>query len=63
VIRYKFGTPINHDEVARNWSEHGYSCDEFVDPPGREWKDFTHPTNELVTVTKGQLEVDMHDVT
>jgi uncharacterized protein YdcH (DUF465 family) len=63
VIRHKFRTPINQGEVARAWSERGYSCDDFVDPPGREWKDFTHRTNELVTVTEGQLEVDMHGAT
>lgn len=63
VIRHKFRTPINPAEVARDWSGRGYSCDQFVDPPGREWKDFTHRTNELVTVTEGRLEVDMHGVT
>ena len=62
VIRHKFRAPIDHGEVARDWSERGYSCDDFVDPPGREWKDFTHRSNELVTVTAGQLEVEMHGV-
>lgn len=29
----------------------------FVDPPGREWYDFVHARNELVTVAEGRLEV------
>jgi quercetin dioxygenase-like cupin family protein len=33
------------------------SCDLFVDPPGREWNDFVHARNELVTVAEGRLEV------
>jgi quercetin dioxygenase-like cupin family protein len=35
----------------------GYSCDLFVDPPDREWNDFVHARNELVTVVEGRLEV------
>ena len=31
--------------------------DLFVDPPGREWNDFVHARNELVTVAEGRLEV------
>jgi len=49
--------PLNREEVARSWSERGYSCDLFVDPPGREWNDFVHSTNELVTVVEGKMKV------
>ena len=57
VARNKFKTPIERDAVARDWCARGYSCDLFVDPPGREWRDFSHGTNELVTVVEGRLEV------
>jgi quercetin dioxygenase-like cupin family protein len=29
----------------------------FIDPPGREWNDFVHSTNELVTVVEGTLRM------
>lgn len=29
----------------------------FVDPPGQVWPDFTHRTDELVMLTKGEFEL------
>lgn len=43
--------------MARSWSLRGYSCDVFIDPPGKEWNDFIHPTNELVVVMEGKLRM------
>lgn len=57
VVKGKFAAPVDRAVVARDWRERGYSCDLFVDPPGREWNDFVHSTNELVTVSEGKLEV------
>jgi quercetin dioxygenase-like cupin family protein len=57
VTRKKFTIPLNRDEVARSWSVGGYSCDLFIDPPGQEWNDFVHSTNELVTVMEGTLRM------
>jgi uncharacterized protein YdcH (DUF465 family)/quercetin dioxygenase-like cupin family protein len=59
VVRQKFRVPIDHGAVAREWIQRGYSCRGFVDPPGQEWRDFVHETNELVTVVEGRLEVQM----
>ncbi|MDR4493874.1 MAG: cupin domain-containing protein [Nitrospirales bacterium] len=53
----KFAVPLNREKVARSWTQRGYSCDLFVDPPGREWNDFVHSTNELVTVVEGKLRM------
>lgn len=53
----KFPAPINRDQVAQDWRTRGYSCDVFTDPPGREWNDFVHATNELVTVIVGKLKL------
>ena len=55
VTHNKFAVPIGRDVVSHSWRERGYSCDVFVDPPGREWNDFVHSTNELVTIIDGQL--------
>ncbi|MDR4459050.1 MAG: cupin domain-containing protein [Nitrospirales bacterium] len=53
----KFAVPLNRQEVSQLWNQRGYSCDVFVDPPGREWNDFVHSTNELVTVVEGKLRM------
>ncbi|MDX1570368.1 MAG: cupin domain-containing protein [Xanthomonadales bacterium] len=52
---------MDRTEVARAWAEHGYSCDLFVDPPGRTWVDFIHSCNELVTVVEGRLRMTIDD--
>ncbi len=53
----KFPAPLDEAAVAADWRGRGYSCDLFVDPPGRAWVDFVHATNELVTVVEGRLEM------
>lgn len=60
LIRHKFRVPVDHGEVARDWQERGYSCGRLSDPPGREWRDVTHDTNELITVVEGSLRVTLH---
>ena len=62
VVRHKFRQPVDHGEVSRDWNERGYSCELFVDPPGKEWPNFRYKTNEVLTVAQGRLEVDMHGV-
>lgn len=57
VTRKKFSLPVNRKEVSQSWGERGYSCDLFIDPPGREWNDFVHHTDELVTVVDGELRM------
>lgn len=54
-VSAKFATPIDRGAVAADWQLRGYSCNVFVDPPGRSWKDFVHDCNELVTVVTGRL--------
>jgi len=63
IARGKFETPVDRDAVARDWNARGYSCDPFTDPPGRQWRDFVHATNELVTVLEGRLELTIGDET
>lgn len=57
VIKGKFARPVSRDAVAQDWQARGFSCDVFVDPPGREWLDYVHNTNELVTVLEGRLSL------
>lgn len=63
VVRGKFRVPIDVGAVARDWVTRGFSCRAFIDPPGREWRDYVHNTDELVTVMEGRLEVAMHGET
>ncbi len=57
LTRQKFPMPLDCDEVAQDWRLRGYSCEVFTDPPEREWNDFVHSTNELVTVMIGKLRL------
>ena len=59
LVRGKFPQPVDQTQVDQDWRARGFGCDLFVDPPGREWNNFTHSTNELVTVVEGRLEMKM----
>ena len=47
------------EEVARRWTEDGYGCDLWVDPPGQVWPGFIHRGDERLLVTRGRLVVEM----
>lgn len=51
------GMGVDVAEVRERWLARGYGCDLWVDPPGQEWHDFVHRTDELVCVVEGVLEV------
>ncbi len=57
IVRGRFAPPVDQPAVAQDWSARGFSCQLFVDPPGREWNDFVHRTNELATVLEGRLRM------
>ena len=61
VVKDRFSHPVDRAAVAAAWRERGFSCALFIDPPGREWNDFVHATNELVTVVDGRLEMIVGD--
>ena len=52
VTLNRFEPPVLRESVARDWAERGYSGENFTAPPGREWNDFMHRSNELVTVVE-----------
>ena len=60
IRKGKFPTPVDRSAVAADWRARGFSCDLFVDPPGRAWNDFVHRNNELVTVAEGRLEITVN---
>lgn len=55
--RKNFSEPVKQQDIADDWCRRGYSCNLFADPPGREWVNFVHETNELVVVIRGRLNV------
>jgi quercetin dioxygenase-like cupin family protein len=57
LVKGRFTRPVLRAHVRQDWAQRGYSCQDFVDPPGREWNDFRHPANELVTVLDGRLRL------
>lgn len=57
LVTGRFPQPVEQRAVAADWAVRGFSCQLFVDPPGREWNDFVHPISELVTVLEGQLRL------
>jgi mannose-6-phosphate isomerase-like protein (cupin superfamily) len=50
---------IDRTNVGDDWAVRGFSCDVWVDPPGRCWEDFTHATDELVVVLEGTMEFEV----
>lgn len=63
VTGKRFETPVDQETVAQDWRARGYSCQEFIDPPGQQWNDFVHRTNEVVTVIDGRLQLDVNGET
>jgi quercetin dioxygenase-like cupin family protein len=51
---------INRQDISGDWADRGFSCDLWVDPPGQQWEDFVHDTDELVVVLEGELEFEIN---
>ena len=60
VTRAKFPRLVSAAAVRADWKARGFSCETFTDPPGREWNDFVHDSDELVTVIEGRLRCLMN---
>ena len=50
---------IDREQVAADWAARAFSCELWVDPPGRRWEDFTHTTDERVLVLEGAMEFEV----
>jgi mannose-6-phosphate isomerase-like protein (cupin superfamily) len=51
---------VDQAEVKKLWAARGFSCDLWVDPPGRAWNDFVHDVDELVMLVEGAEEFEMN---
>jgi hypothetical protein len=44
---------VDEAKVKKDWTARGFSCDLWVDAPGRVWVGFVHDTDELVMLVEG----------
>ena len=51
--------PVDSDAVRDDWQREGFSFGIFRDPPGQEWNNFTHRSDEYVLVAEGRLKIDV----
>lgn len=51
---------IDRQKIEWEWAERGFSCDLWVDPPGRIWADFDHDCEELAMLLAGEEEFEMN---
>lgn len=51
--------PVDHGAVRAQWQSEGFSFGVFRDPPGQEWNDFVHSSDEYVLVAEGRLSVQV----
>ena len=52
-----YPVPVDAVAVRAHWRADGYSCHAMTDRPGQQWNDFTHATNEYLTVVEGRLRL------
>ena len=50
---------IDHSAVRKDWYGREFSCDIWIDPPGKIWTDFVHGTDELLMLIDGEIELEM----
>ena len=55
--------PVDFSTIEADWRREGFSFGVFRDPPGQEWNNFTHQTDEYVLVAEGQLKFDVGNQT
>jgi len=51
---------IDQNSVRQDWKSRGFSCDIWIDPPGKVWAKFVHTTDELLMLIDGKIELEMN---
>ncbi len=46
-------------EICADWHRRGFSCEVWIDPPGRTWEGYVHDVDELVTPLDGPMEFEV----
>ena len=50
---------IDQSAIRDDWYGRGFSCDIWIDPPGKIWTDFVHDTDELLMLIDEEIELEM----
>jgi len=50
---------VDIQQIKSDWHARGFSCDLWIDPPGRCWENFVHDTDELIIVLEGRMEFEI----
>ena len=48
---------MEKEKVKKGWEERGFSFSVWVDPPGQCWDDFSHDSDELFILVKGEVKM------
>jgi mannose-6-phosphate isomerase-like protein (cupin superfamily) len=51
---------VDQKAVEKDWNARGFSCDLWIDAPGRVWQNFIHETDELAMLVEGEEEFEMN---
>jgi uncharacterized cupin superfamily protein len=51
---------VDQKAVEKEWNARDFSCDLWIDAPGRVWRNFIHETDELVMLVEGEEEFEMN---
>jgi mannose-6-phosphate isomerase-like protein (cupin superfamily) len=54
-----YGAPVDFERVRRDWAGEGFSFGVFRDPPGQEWNDVVHDSDEYVLVAEGEMAISV----
>ena len=55
-------TEVESEKIKKDWQHRNFSCGIWTDPPGQQWENFTHATDELVAVIQGEVEFEIAGV-
>lgn len=59
LTRNAYPVPVDFQAVESDWETEGFSFGVFRDPPGQEWNNFVHSTDEYVLVAEGELKMNV----
>jgi cupin 2 domain-containing protein len=51
--------PVVAKKIQAAWQQEGFDFGIFRDPPGQEWNDFVHDSDEYVLVADGTLTISV----
>lgn len=50
---------MNIKQIEKDWEKRNFSFGVWIDPPGQEWIDYMHDSDELFMVIEGDVELTL----